>query len=254
MVSLGNIVCSLLICVSFYNEVKASISWRILRLCAPIAIVNTMGVISLYYCMYHLSPMFYGLLSRFYIIFSLILAVVFLKESFSRKQIYFILLSIIGCIFFMARDKIEHIEIMPILGCLLSCFCFALSYMMTKMQSVRLNPKIIFFYNNLIGLLPIGIYLMCIDNTLVFPQLVDCIFIFGSAISFFMSMIYFFKGLESIPFGRANVLRSLSPIVLASISMPFFPEKFSLLNIAGAILILISLTCLGVQNGRKRTV
>lgn len=222
VVVLGNLFFSLLICLYYYQEIKQQFSLQILKLCLPISLVNLIGIVSPYYSNSILSPITLGILSRFYLVFTIILSVHLLHEKFTKKQLILISFSIIGCICFVLRGNVEQYSIFNVFIRLLSSFCFAISYTLTKVKSVTLDPKIMFFYNNLIGILPVYGYFILTDSTFIWPTLLEYIFLICAAGCFFISMMLFFKNLKFLSFGEANALRSLSPVMLFIISFPFF--------------------------------
>ncbi len=253
VVVIGNLFFSLLICLLYYKNIKQYL--YMFKVCLPVSLINLVGIVSLYYSNSVLSPITLGILSRFYLIFAFLLSIYLLKEQFNNKQLILILFSIFGCICFVfRRNNIGQISIFNVLTCLLSSFCFALGYSITKMLSTKSDPKIMFFYNNFIGLLSMCLYFIFIDSKFICPTAFDCMLLFSSAMCFFISIISFFKGLKFLSFGEANALRSLSPIVLSIISFPFFPEKLSSLNIIGFLIIIFSLFNLGESSEAKRKI
>lgn len=248
VVVVGNLFFSLLISLLYYKEIKKHLSLHIFKLCLPVSLINLIGIISLYYSNSVLSPMTLGILSRFYLVFALLLSIYLLREKYTKKQLILILFSIFGCICFVLRDNIEQCHFYNVLICLLSSFCFALGYTITKIKSVILEPKIMFFYNNLIGILPVYGYFTLFGNEFTWPTSLDYIFLICAAGCFFISMMLFFKSLNFLSFGEANALRSLSPVVLSVISLPFFSEQLSCLNILGVIIMILSLFNLGRRN------
>ena len=250
-IAISSMGCSLLISCGFYRDIIKSANFATLKECLPISVLNNIGVVCLFYSMSKLSPMSLSLLSRLYIVFALIFSVIFFKEKFSRAQLLLIMFSVVGCVLFTLRNESLKFNSLYVAICLVSSFCFALGSAITKARESQVAPNIVFFYNNLFGIIPLAIYFLSMEATfspITYNNLAALII---SVSCFFGSMMCFFHGLEYIGFGKANTLRSFSPVILTMISFPFFPEKLTSTNIIGAVIIVASIACLTLVDNKE---
>jgi drug/metabolite transporter (DMT)-like permease len=244
MVALGNIVFSILMGLVFWREVQAELNLKTIRIILRGALINAIGQICFYVSLQNLAPVTFGLLGRFYIVFALIIAMIIFNEKFSAKEYCLILLSIIGGVCFTIREEEMSYRFVYIVICLAAYLCFALSFALIKKNSTHVKPRVMFFYNNLFILLPTLCYCWFRNDLTTSLNLNSYILLICAAVFVYSSLLMFFKSLNYISFTHANLLRSLSPIILAIISVPFFPEKLSSLNLLGAALIFGSLIML----------
>lgn len=99
------------------------------------ALFNSVGVIFLYISISLLSPVTIGFLGRFYTVFAVVLAVIFLKEKLTRKEIVLIMFALIGIFLFVDKGDTDETTVLGIINAILYTFFFALTNIFIKKNS-----------------------------------------------------------------------------------------------------------------------
>lgn len=217
-----------------------------LRIIVPIGLVYLLGNLALIFSIKYLNPVTVGLVSRLYVIFTSLFAVYAFREKLDRKMWLLIILAILGGILFVFRQHQIEFYLFYIFLVLFSSFMFATANAMIKKNHLSFRVTQLLLYINLIGFLAYSGYLVFhlgdfIANYTVF----NLFFMVTSMLCFALSLISYVQSFKYIPFWQVNVFSLLSPLILAAISWPFFTEHFSVLNIAGAAVVLLALAALG---------
>lgn len=217
-----------------------------------IAGLNAAGMICLYSSIKLLNPVTMGLIGRFYIIFALIFSVVFLKEHITKLESLFMGTAVMGVFFFIFKS----LDINSIWGMIFAfayALLFALCNMLVKIKIKELDSSNILFFNNLISffIILITMVLFSKDSFSIDVRATGYIFL-SSLLSNCLGMICFYESLKYLDFGKSNIIRSFSPIMVFIWSLPFFPLKLSFLNVSGAIIIILSLGALSLLHKKLK--
>lgn len=230
--------------VSFYFEKEIIL----------LAIFNSLGVIFMFISMDLLSPVQVGFLGRFYTVFAVILSVLILGERMSKKEITFIIIAILGSFMFVNKGGGANSTLLGSLFALLYTFFFALTNIyIKKTLSKDKSSNSILFTNNSITLIFVLIYAVLIGDLFDGNYSHEGILfiILSSVLTGFLGTILLYEALKYLRFSIANVTRAFSPVLLAVISFPFFPIEITILNIIGAILLVVSILLLSVGDNKK---
>lgn len=218
-----------------------------------IGLTNAAGVICLYISLELLSPVMVGFLGRFYIVFTVLLAIIFLNEKMGPKEIIGVAVAIVGTFLFSTRG-FELSSLIGILLALAYTFLFAFTNMLVKVKVKDTDSNSILFYNNAISLLFVFVYALirgeAADLSFSWSG-VGLVFV-ASLFSSFIGLLLFYEGLKYLDFNSANLIRSTGPVLTAVYAFPFFPIPLTALNISGAILLLGSVIWLNVGGKKEK--
>jgi len=162
------------------------------------------------------------------------------KENISKKKVFSLILTFIGCIFVSGflesiNTKISIIGLAVGLGAGLG---YALYSIFSKLALKRYNPITITLYTFIfaaIGLIPLGGYSniteVLYNKSLLISSLE--LALFSTVIPFYL---YTF-GLSYIDSTKASIIATIEPVVASLIGIFYFKETLSVLQIIGIILV-----------------
>ncbi|UTR10389.1 DMT family transporter [Evansella sp. LMS18] len=232
------------------NKVRLILEKNVILL----AVFNSLGVIFLFLSMELLSPVEIGFLGRFYTVFAVILAVIFLKERLARVEVIFICSAVAGVFLFVEPGGDYKANLLGSLFALLYTFFFALTNIyIKKTMSADKNSNSLLFTNNIFSIGIISVYVVAGGGTAggTFSLEGAGFIILSSLLGGFLGTLLLYEALKYLRFSIANVTRAFSPLLLAVISYPFFPIEITLKNTAGAILIVGSILFLALGDKKK---
>lgn len=234
------------LCVLFslpfiYKKIK-KIQLNELKQLLIAGLFNGISMFFLFYGLDKSSPVLVSMLNRSYIIFSILLAAFVLKEKIAKSDWALILAAVSGIILFMYKDNIDHIESGAFYGLLSGAF-FSLCNFTIKNKLKETSEYIILFSINLVtALLFFLITITKVTNGLNLPfelKSLSLIFI-GAFFGSFLGILFFYYSIKKIPFYKANLYRSLSPVLTLFIGIAFFPVQLTKMNWIGLILLISS--------------
>lgn len=239
-----------LIAALFLFLTRAPWQSRVLKASIPIALMNAVGVVCMFMSIDLLHPTVFSLMSRSVIFFSIFLSYFILKETFIWKEFYWMCLAIAGMLVFLAAHCANDFYFLGIATTLLHSFLFALSNITTKRLTGHLNLKSLLFTTHIMTYLFlmvawVGMAIFKHHPVVFFPEHHSHVLTGCSAGFLLVSMLLYFKGAEYISFKRSNIIRTISPLVLHVLSIPFFPLSISILGMFGMGICLVALyrTC-----------
>jgi drug/metabolite transporter (DMT)-like permease len=121
-----------------------------------------------------------------------------------------------------------------------------------KLNSVS-NLVILLFVNLSSGILFLSMYLFRFSALPVIPTGFNTLtYVFtGAILGSLLGLLFFYKSIELIPFYKANLYRSVSPLLSFSIGFLFFPIGLTSINKLGLMVLLISFVGYGVFKSLK---
>ncbi|WP_179223737.1 DMT family transporter [Paenibacillus tyrfis] len=239
---------SALFCLLFLGVRKKSLTFVNDKRIYLLGVTNSIGVVCQYFSLFMLGPIAFGLIGRFYIIFSLALAVFILREKIKSTSYFPIVICILGS-FLVVNTGSSNNNMMGIMLGLLYTFLFALTNLLAKKLVNRIDSSIILFYNQIISTLLIGAFIwMTRGDYKVFFAGESLLFIVIAAFcSGFLGIILFYESIKYIKFSVANLIRSLNPVIVFVYSYPFFPIEITAKFIAGSVMIVVSVIWLNLK-------
>lgn len=162
------------------------------------------------------------------------------KENISKKKVFSLILTFVGCIFVTGflesiTTKISMIGLAVGLGAGLG---YALYSIFSKLALKKYNPITITLYTFIfaaIGLIPLGGYSniteVLYNKSLLISSLE--LALFSTVIPFYL---YTF-GLSYIDSTKASIIATIEPVVASLIGIFYFKETLSVLQIIGVILV-----------------
>ena len=203
-------------------------------------VLNGVSMFFLFYGLSKSSPAIVSMLNRSYIIFSIFIGAFFLKEKVARLDWALVVFAMIGLILFMLKKEMTNFSIDSLYG-LVSGLLFALCNLTIKNKlsktcsyvtlfSINFTSTIIFFF----------ICLLHGKSSLALPMEARTLtFVFlGSFLGSFFGLLLFYTSIKTIPFYKANLYRSLSPVISLLCGLMFFPVELSTVNRIGLIILL----------------
>ncbi|WP_117160711.1 DMT family transporter [Paraliobacillus sp. X-1268] len=244
------IIASYLLGVIQHRKVNFYVEKEIMML----ALFNSIGVIFLFLSTNLLSPVEIGFIGRFYTVFAVILSVLILKERLSKKEVIFITLAILGAFLFVNRGGDFDSNILGSLFAVIYTFFFALTNIfIKKTMSKERDSNSILFTNNCITLIFVLLYATITGDLLNSDYSITGVsfIITSSLLTGFLGTLFLYKALQHLRFSIANVTRAFSPLLLATISFPFFPIEITIQNVLGAIVLILSILLLSLGKTNK---
>ncbi len=219
-----------------------------------LAVFNSLGVIFMFLSINFLSPVEIGFIGRFYTVFAVLLSVFLLKERMSKREMMFIIIAILGVFLFVDKGGNFREQLLGTTFAVLYTFFFALTNVFIKktMSASKSSNSILFTNNSMTFLIIFG-------YSIVSGELVEGEFhlegvgfiILSSLFAGFGGTILLYEALKYLRFSIANVTRAFSPLLLAIISYPFFPIEITVQNTVGAIVLVVSIFMLSMEDKRS---
>lgn len=205
-------------------------------------ILNGVSMCFLFYGLNKSSPALVSMLNRSYIVFSIIIGAFVLKEYVARIDWILIVCATLGIFLFMIKKEMAKMQMGAFYGIasgLLFSFCnFTIKNKLDKtceciiLFSINLTSALMFFF----------ICLFQGHEKLLIPlEIKPLSFVFlGSFLGSFLGLLLFYTSIKTIPFYKANLYRSISPLVSLLCGLVFFPVSLTLVNLLGLIILLSS--------------
>lgn len=217
-----------------------------------IGLINAFATIFLYVSLSLLDPVMAALLGRNYVLFSVLMSLIILKERISKMQCFLLVISIFGGYAFV-YDGITRTGILGMFAVIAYTLLFAIGNAYTKKLCVGVDSTIILFYIKASSILPILILGATTEkqdffNTTAYDFMYIAIV---SIISSYIGVKFFYKSLAIVNFSYVNVVRSTGPIFVLVYSLPFFYINLSIINLIGGIIVITSVALLSILEGKR---
>lgn len=205
-------------------------------------ILNAISMFFLFYGLSKSSPALVSMLNRSYIIFSILIGAIILKEFISKIDWGLIAGASVGIILFMFKKEMAQLQLEALYG-IASGFLFSLCNLTIKNKLSKTCEYVTLFSINLISV--IAFFFICLfkgsENLSLPLEFKALSFVFlGSFLGSFLGLLFFYTSIKTIPFYKANLYRSVSPVASLLCGLFFFPVKLTLINIIGLIILLSS--------------
>lgn len=236
---------ALLCCLFTIPFIYKKLSQISLNEIKDLALVGALNAISMFFLFYGLSkssPALVSMLNRSYILFSIFIGALVLKEYVSKIDWGLIVFASIGIILFMYKKEMAQMQTGALYG-LASGLLFSLCNLTIKNKLSKTCEYVTLFSINFAT--AIIFLLICLfkgPETLVLPLEVKTLsFVFlGSFLGSFLGLLFFYASIKTIPFYKANLYRSISPVASLLCGLFFFPVMLTHINIAGLVILLSS--------------
>jgi len=185
-----------------------------------------------------------------------VLSVIILKELMDRTEAFLILLAIAGTFLFVHKE--QSVPLMHYFGVALGfayTLLFASANLLVKKNVHKANSVTILFYNNALATAACAAILLAQGVGLETWDKITQETIFYSIIAAaltFLGLVLFFNSFRFLSFKLSNIIRSSSPIFVALISWPFFPIDLNYGNVAGGVLVMMSIGMLVLREKNRR--
>ncbi|KEO82835.1 DMT family transporter [Tumebacillus flagellatus] len=221
-----------------------------------VGFTNAAGLILMYIALDMIGPVTLGFLGRFYLIFTLLLSVVILKERITSREWGLIALAIAGLFLFQAQGGLTISSWAGVGIAMAYTFFFSLTNITVKLVVKDVDSNSILFSNNVITICFLLVYALCTgEGNLQHLDVSGAGMIFVSAFcANFMGMLLYYEGIKYIEFSKANVIRSSGVLLSAAIAYPFYPVHLTLANILGAAILLGSVISLNQTPKKKQNI
>lgn len=180
-------------------------------------------------------------------IFTVILAVLFLREKLSPLLASMILVSFLGVYLLVGADVRSLDPFMVFLG-LLSAFFVGIVYVVIRAIHDRESPFTIIFYFTLVSTIGSIFYL---PFGFKWPSAWDWALLLGVGIGSFYGQWLFTLSLRYAPASLVSPFAYLTPLLSFISGLIFFNEKMTVLSLLGAALIILSGCLVSYFEGRK---
>ncbi|HHL0119541.1 TPA: DMT family transporter [Klebsiella variicola subsp. variicola] len=218
-------------------------------------IFNTLGTWCFYKGLEQLTPGTHSFIARSYIIFGTLISVLWFREKLTITKQLVLLACISGVALSSLPDSTGNVTFEAVMFTLLSSLFFALNYAVLKKKTADVHPCAPLGIN--------GFFLLILVSCFAGHQgewyfsdiaVQGVVYSVLSAAFIFYSMFSYIKSAGSIDFHVATALRALSPVVVTLISLPFFGYAGGQLQLAGEILVIISIIAMGMTQTITRRI
>lgn len=218
-------------------------------------IFNTLGTWCFYKGLEQLTPGTHSFIARSYIIFGTLISVLWFREKLTITKLLVLLACISGVALSSLPDSTGNVTFEAVMFTLLSSLFFALNYAVLKKKTAGVPPCAPLGINGFFLLILVSCFAghqgEWVFSDIAFQGVVYSVL---SAAFIFYSMFSYIKSAGSIDFHVATVLRALSPVVVTLISLPFFGYAGGQLQLAGEILVIISIIAMGMTQTITRRI
>lgn len=240
--------------------VRRKLSWAFLckllsqRWLLLMGVTNAIAFILLFNGLDLTDPVAVGFLRRFYVVFAIILGYLLLGERFTRLEGIVILISMLGAFIFVSNGTLPDPQ--NILGSvliILSSLLFAFANLLAKhridafstWELMAVNSWIVLFFVAIYALLRLGIVTTVTANSVVLLGV-------SSLLSSFLGLALFYAGLQYVSYWKANVVRTIQPVIVLVYSLPFFSQAITWPRLVGGGLLVASLLALLLIRNSQR--
>jgi drug/metabolite transporter (DMT)-like permease len=217
-----------------------------------VGLLDGVAAILVYTALSLISPVMVGFLERFYVIIALLLAITFLREKITPRQLLLTGVAILGLWLFVDK-QFDFSSILGIAVTIIYTSFFALSAMLVKIVSPMENTRDILLSEKIVSLIVIGLYWVVAENaSLAGVTLTGMgIVLVCAGLVNFLGVMLFYAGLRDVTFNTVNLIRSVSPVLVFAYSWFVYPEKLDASKIIGAVVLLGAVTLLTLQSSRE---
>ena len=211
--------------------------------------INALALIMLFQGLDLTDPVTVGFLRRFYVVFALLMSSSLLGEKFTRLEVMVTLVSAAGAFIFVSEGKLPVLQSVVGSGLIIvSSALFAYANLLAKRHVDKLSTMELMALNNWLVLFFVTAYALLRHDFPADIEIESIILLgFSALLSSFIGLALFYAGLRYVSYWKANILRSLEPLVVTLYSLPFFPQTITWARLmgggllVGGVLILIFL-------------
>ncbi|TGK85482.1 EamA/RhaT family transporter [Leptospira bourretii] len=200
---------------------------------------NAMGIVLYYYALKQTDLGPAAILIKTTVLYNVILGVVFLGERFKDREVFGIVLAMVGI--YLISTLEGQINLLSAFCILISAFLFAIqSYMIKKYipeilgleyAYLRLFLLCVFFF----------LYSLSIGSFLI-PKLPIIVMLgFFSLLGYFLGRAFYFEAHNYLPISKLNATLLIEPIFLMFVGIFFMNEPLDLQKLVGGGVILLGL-------------
>jgi drug/metabolite transporter (DMT)-like permease len=197
--------------------------------------INALALIMLFQGLDLTDPVSVGFLRRFYVVFALLMSSSLLGERFTRLEAMVTLVSAVGAFIFVSEGKLPVFQSIVGSGLIiLSSALFAYANLLAKRHVNKLSTMELMALNNWLVLFFVTAYSLLRHDFPVDIEIESIILLgFSALLSSFIGLALFYAGLRYVSYWKANILRSLEPLVVTLYSLPFFPQTITWARLMG---------------------
>ncbi len=214
----------------------------------PIIIIAVLNVASAFLWFNSLSlvgPSVTAFLSRFGTIFTIILSVMFLKESFNKLELLGALVMIAGA-FLLSYNGGDFIILGIVVGIILS-FTFSVWQYVTKIYIKHISPVVMNQVRLMLAFTIVGVYTFATGSFSVIPINVLGLLALASLCGGVIGFILVYKAMEITDLSKISTIQSLEPfiiVVYSGLILGSIPTGYQLVGgiviVAGAMLMVLA--------------
>lgn len=247
--ALFNAFFALMLCWLFAVARGKKLTWPKDKKIFFIGLTNAGGLICLFESLDMLGPITVGMLGRFYLICTIVIAVLVFRERLNLKQIGMIALMFTGVMMFSYSDDLNLTSLIGILVALLYTLLFAVCNSMVKLLVKDYDSNSVLFGNNAVTFLCLIVYAMGTGDLMQAQwNLAGIGIVFLSSFANgFLGQLLFYESFKYIGFSIANLIGSIQPVLVAIYSWPFFKIELTGFKWTGAFLIIGSIMHLSLS-------
>lgn len=208
---------------------------------------NGLGLIFLFMALEQIHPAIYGFLGRLSVIYAMILAVIFLGQKPDKAEIVLGIFAVLGALGSAVEDW-NHLNINGLLLAVASTISFSVANLCLKFASNTNSDSHVLTAMNLISVVLLSSFLAISSEHLKIPSSLATwnLMIFGALIGSCFGFWLYLQSIKKLTYSRANLLRATGPFFTAIVAYPFFGFDFSPVQVASALILMISIIALSI--------
>jgi len=247
--ALFNAFFALLLCWLFAVASGKKLVWPKDKKIFFIGLTNAGGLICLFEALDMLGPITVGMLGRFYLIFTIGIAVAVFHERLNVKQLGMITIMFIGVMMFSYSDDLNFTSVIGIFVAVFYTLLFAVCNSMVKVLVKDYDSNSVLFGNNAVTFLCLIVYAIGTGDLMQGEwNLAGIGIVFLSSFANgFLGQLLFYESFKYIGFSIANLISSIQPVLVAIYSWPFFKIELTAFKLSGAFLIIGSIMYLSLS-------
>jgi len=204
------------------------------------ATANAAGILTFFYGLIYISPGVISFLDRFGTVFQILLGVFILKEVFNQKELYGLILSMIGVVIlsYSNNSKIVLTALIYLLGSLIYSFGFV----MVKKNSKKISHYTFMFFRAWFMLFILTILTFVTHNYQPPSISTIPIFVIVPLFSAVIGQILQYKAFDYIGIGKSALVKNLLPFSTVILAYFILGDILNIQQIIGGIIVITGLT------------
>ncbi len=201
-----------------------------------VSLFAVVGAMLWFWAMSAASGGIVSLLTKSQTIFAFLLGILFLKEKFSLKEGFGILIAIMGILIIANLEG--EISSVAVLATLTSSILYALQSLLVKKAGTHINAPIFSFLRVVVTTTILAIILLSLQRITLIPPLAFLTLALSQVFGFFIGRIFYFEAHKFLPISKLNMVTLFTPVLILIGEFIFWGDTISWQKLIGSVLII----------------